>query len=105
MRARLGSGIDHSFVRPAAGPPQWVAPDGSAVTGTVLTKTPNGQGNIPELDLRATQSGRHDGLLSDTQEILRLNTVGGVAAAGSCDPYKTPKAGVDYRADYLFINR
>ncbi|MFI9099917.1 CHRD domain-containing protein [Streptomyces fildesensis] len=105
VKARLGAGIEHSFVRPAAGPPQWIAPDGSAVTGAVLTKTPNGQGNIPELDLRATQSGKRDGVLAGTQEILRLNTVGGVAPAGSCDPYKTPRVGVDYRADYLFIGR
>lgn len=105
VRAHLGAGIEHSFVKPAAGPPQWIAPDGSAVTGTLLAKTPNGQGNIPELDLRATQSGSRDGLLSDAQEILRLNTVGGVAPAGSCDPHKTPRVGVDYRADYLFIGR
>jgi hypothetical protein len=105
VSARLGAGIKHFFVNPTAGPPAWLAPDGSAVTGTLIAKTPNGTGNIPELDLKATQAGRSGGLLSRTQEILRLNTLGGVAPAGTCDPRKTPKVGVPYQADYLFLQR
>ncbi|NUQ99329.1 MAG: CHRD domain-containing protein, partial [Streptomyces sp.] len=42
VRARLGGGIRHSFVAPNSGTPQRVAPDGSAVTGADLTRTPNG---------------------------------------------------------------
>ncbi|MFF4362343.1 CHRD domain-containing protein [Streptomyces sp. NPDC001604] len=99
--ALLGGGIRHSFVAPNSGTPQWVAPDGSAVTGAVLSKTPNGDGNIPELDLKATRSGKHHGLLANTTEILRLNTVGGVAPAGSCTPGEI--VGVPYRADYVFL--
>jgi hypothetical protein len=105
VSAKLGAGIKHFFVNPTAGPPAWVALDGSAVTGTVLTKTPNGTGNIPELDLKATQAGRSGGLLSRTQEILRLNTVGGVAPSGTCDPQQNPKVGVPYQADYLFVQK
>lgn len=101
--ALLGGGIAHSFVKPNSGTPQWVAPDGSSVTGAVLTKTANGDGNIPELDLKATQSGRHHGLLAGTAEILRLNTVGGVAPAGSCTPGAI--VGVPYHADYVFVQR
>jgi hypothetical protein len=103
VRALLGGGIRHSFVAPNSGTPQWVAPDGSAVTGAVLTKTPNGDGNIPELDLKATQSGKHRGLLAGTAEILRLNTVGGVAPAGTCTPGAV--VGVPYHADYVFLQR
>jgi hypothetical protein len=99
--AVLGGGIRHSFVEPNSGTPQWVAPDGSAVTGAVLSRTPNGDGNIPELDLKATRSGKHHGLLAGTAEILRLNTVGGVAPAGSCEPGTI--VGVPYRADYVFL--
>ncbi len=102
VRARLRYGIRHSFVTPDAGPPQWVAPDGSAVTGKVLTKTPHGTGNIPELELAATPSGT--GLLSRVSEVLRLNTVGGVAPSGACDPAARPTAEVPYRADYLFLS-
>jgi hypothetical protein len=103
VRADLQNGIHHSFVAPDAGPPQWVAADGSSVTGKVITKTPNGSGNIPELDLTATQTGRSTGLLSGTAEVMRLNTVGGVAPAGACDPQSHPTVEVPYKADYLFI--
>ncbi|GAA5003855.1 CHRD domain-containing protein [Streptomyces siamensis] len=103
VSARLGGHIAHSFVRPGSGTPQWVAPDGSAVTGALISKTPNGDKNIPELDLKATGSGKHRGLLAGTQEILRLNTVGGVAPAGSCTPGTV--VGVPYQADYVFVQR
>lgn len=103
VSAELGGGIRHSFVAPDSGTPQWVAPDGSAVTGAVLTKTPNGAGNIPELDLEATRSGKKHGLLAHTGEILRLNTVGGAAQAGSCTPGAV--TGVPYRADYVFVQQ
>ncbi|MFJ9748012.1 CHRD domain-containing protein [Streptomyces chartreusis] len=102
VSAVLGGRIAHSFVAPNSGTPQWIARDGSAVTGSVISRTPNGDKNIPELDLKATQSGRHHGLLADTAEILRLNTVGGVAPAGSCTPGAI--VGVPYKADYVFIN-
>jgi hypothetical protein len=88
-------------VAPNSGTPQWIAPDRSAVTGAVISRTPNGAGNIPELDLKATQSGKHHGLLADVSEILRLNTVGGVAPAGTCTQGTT--VGVPYQADYVFL--
>ena len=103
--AHLTGGIHHTFVQPVAGPPQWQAPDGSAVSGTkVVTRNGNGAGNIAELDLDATQIGDRTGLLANAVEVLRLNTVGGVAPAGNCDPHVTPIVSVPYQADYLFIN-
>ena len=63
VEARLDGGIHHTFVQPDAGPPQWQAPDGSAVTGKVVTKNANGDGNIAELNLDATQIGNSTGLL------------------------------------------
>lgn len=103
VSAILAGPIAHSFVEPNSGTPQWIAPDRSAVTGSVISRTPNGDKNIPELDLKATQSGKHRGLLAGTAEILRLNTVGGVAPAGSCEPGAI--VGVPYQADYVFIQR
>ncbi|MEU0396371.1 CHRD domain-containing protein [Streptomyces sp. NPDC006208] len=103
VRAVLGGNIAHSFVAPNSGTPQWIAPDHSAVTGAVISKTPNGATNIPELDLKATQSGKKRGLFAHTQEILRLNTEGGVAPAGSCA--KGTIAGVPYGADYVFVQK
>ncbi|MGX1883599.1 CHRD domain-containing protein [Streptomyces sp. NPDC055287] len=101
VRAVLAGGIAHSFVRPNSGTPQWVAKDRSAVTGSLISRSPNGAGNIPELDLRAERSGKKHGLFARTTEILRLNTVGGVAPAGSC--VAGSLAAVPYRADYVFI--
>ncbi len=104
VEAHLTGGIHHTFVQPAAGPPQWQAPDGSAVTGKVVDKNANGDGNIAELNLDATQIGASTGLLAHVVEVLRLNTVGGVAPAGPCDPQATPIVNVPYQADYVFIN-
>ena len=102
--AHLTDDIHHTFVRPLAGVPQWQAPDGSAVSGKLVTKNANGDGNIAELNLDATQIGASTGLLAHAVEVLRLNTVGGVAPAGTCDPQATPIVNVPYRADYVFIN-
>ncbi len=102
--AHLTDDIHHTFVRPLAGTPQWQAPDGSAVSGKVVTKNANGAGNIAELNLDATQIGASAGLLAHAVEVLRLNTAGGVAPAGTCDPQATPIASVPYQADYVFIN-
>jgi len=102
--AHLTDDIHHTFVRPLAGTPQWQAPDGSAVSGKVVTKNANGVGNIAELNLDATQIGASTGLLSHVVEVLRLNTVGGVQPAGTCDPQATPIVNVPYNADYIFIN-
>jgi len=105
VEAHLTGGIHHTFVQPVAGPPQWQAPDGSAVTGpVVVTRNANGAGNIAELNLDATQIGTSTGLLAHVVEVLRLNTLGGVAPAGSCDPQATPIVNVPYQADYVFIN-
>jgi len=104
VEARLEGGIHHTFVHPDAGPPQWQAPDGSAVSGTVVARNTNGAGNIAELDLTATQIGSSRGLLANVVEVLRLNTVGGVAPTGTCDPQATPIVNVPYQADYVFIN-
>ncbi|MGN9844752.1 CHRD domain-containing protein [Nonomuraea sp. H19] len=101
VTAKLRRGIDHSFVTPGSGPPQWIAPDGSAVRGAVVTRTPNGEGNIPELMLDATQAGADHGLLAHTTQILRLNTKGGVAPAGTCAPGTEAK--VPYGTDYIFL--
>jgi hypothetical protein len=102
--AHLTGGIHHTFVQPVAGPPQWQAPDGSAVSGKVVTRNANGDGNIAELNLDATQTGAPTGLLAHVVEVLRLNTLGGAAPTGTCDPQATPTINVPYQADYVFIN-
>jgi hypothetical protein len=102
--AHLTDDIHHTFVQPDAGPPQWQAPDGTGVTGKVVARNSNGDGNIAELNLDATQIGGPTGMLGNVVEVLRLNTAGGVAPAGVCDPGATPTVSVPYQADYIFIN-
>ncbi|HEY6748937.1 MAG TPA: CHRD domain-containing protein [Mycobacteriales bacterium] len=102
--AHLTGGIHHTFVQPLAGTPQWQAPDGSAVSGKLVSKNANGAANIAELNLDATQIGTSTGMLSHAVEVLRLNTVGGLAPTGTCDPQATPTVEVPYQADYIFIN-
>jgi hypothetical protein len=102
VAADLGRGIHHSFVRPDSGMPQWVAPDGSAVTGKKVSEKPAGAGNIPTLELKATQSGKPNGLLSKTTKILRTKTRGGVAPRGACKPESTIE--VPYQAEYRFLS-
>ncbi|MFJ2647613.1 CHRD domain-containing protein [Streptomyces sp. NPDC087420] len=105
VKATLDGNIAHTFQKSGpTGPPQWIAPDHSAVTGKVLHKIPNGEGNIPELVLAASQSGTSGGEFSATKLVLRLNTEGGVAPAGTCDPATQPEASVPYKADYLFLS-
>lgn len=101
--ATLEGGIAHSFVQGQSGPPQWVAPDGSAVTGQVASSTDAGPGNIPSLRLTATPSGSEQGLLAGVTEILRESTSGGVAPAGTCDPASEPTISVPYNATYVFV--
>ncbi|EPH44874.1 CHRD domain-containing protein [Streptomyces aurantiacus] len=103
VRATLGGRIAHDFVAPNSGTPRWVAPDGSGVTGKLISKTPNGAKNIAELDLKAEQVGKKRGLLAGTTEILRLNTVGGVQPSGSCKSGSITS--VPYGADYVFVKR
>ncbi|MFD9909532.1 CHRD domain-containing protein [Streptomyces sp. NPDC059063] len=103
VRATLGGPIAHDFVAPNSGTPRWTARDRSAVTGKLISKTPNGAKNIAELDLKAEQAGTRRGLLAGTTEILRLNTVGGVQPAGGCTPGAVTS--IPYGADYVFVQR
>ncbi|MER7364162.1 DUF3455 domain-containing protein [Nonomuraea wenchangensis] len=102
VAATLRGGIEHTYVTPGSGPPQWVAPDGSAVRGSVVTRTPNGDGVIPELVLDAAQAGAAGGLLARAVQILRVNTTGGTAPPGPCEPGTEARA--PYGADYVFLS-
>ncbi|MEU4508975.1 DUF3455 domain-containing protein [Nonomuraea wenchangensis] len=102
VAATLSRGVEHTYVTPGSGPPQWVAPDGSAVRGSVVTRTPNGDGVIPELVLDAAQAGAAEGLLARAVQILRVNTTGGTAPAGPCEPGTEARA--PYGADYVFLS-
>jgi hypothetical protein len=97
--------FDHSgkqIIKHFAGP-TWEANDGSSVVGEVTAKD-NGPDPlaIPWLLLRAKSTAGH-GLLSRTQFIQRIDTVGGKAPAGGCGASLSgSEVRMQYTADYLF---
>ncbi len=88
------------------GPPAtWLSDDGSKVTGKQLAVASNGAANIPLQLVEATSVGG-EGLLKPVSHIQRLNTVGGIAPAKTCDAAsKGAKEVVGYKADYVYYTR
>jgi hypothetical protein len=76
--------------------------DGSSVTGTLQASVPAPEpGAIPWLLLRAV-ANQGDGVLGQVDFVQRIETRGGMAPAGSCDPAKDSTIAVPYRARYVF---
>jgi hypothetical protein len=74
--------------------------DGSSVTG-MLVASVDAPGAIPWLLLRAVPQG--DGVLARVDYVQRIETRGGVAPAGPCDPAGDRTVAVPYRARYVFF--
>jgi hypothetical protein len=74
--------------------------DGSSVTGALVASVPS-PGSIPWLLLAATATAG-DGVLAGVDFVQRLETKGGVAPAGPCDPAEDATVAVPYRARYVF---
>ena len=74
--------------------------DGSNVTGTVKGSV-TVSGAVPWLLLQAT-ANQGDGVLAKVDFVQRLETRGGVAPAGACDPGEDATVAVPYRARYVF---
>ena len=76
--------------------------DGSSVAGALQASSPApGPGAVPWLLLRAT-ANQGDGVLANVDFVQRLETRGGVAPAGACDPGEDATVAVPYRARYVF---
>ena len=58
-------------------------------------------GSVPWLRLKAV-STQGDGVLAGVDYIQRLETRGGVAPTGACDPATDATVAVPYRARYVF---
>jgi hypothetical protein len=80
--------------------PYWQASDGSRVHGANPVSAPN-PGSIPLLRLEAADTSG-TGVFSKVTFIQRLDTTGGAAPAGACQPGKTE---VPYTAKYDFYAR
>ena len=76
--------------------------DGSNVVGALKASVPSPTpGAVPWL-LLAAVSNQGDGVLGQVDFVQRLETRGGVAPAGACDPAEDPTVAVPYRARYVF---
>ena len=76
--------------------------DGSNVVGALQASVPSPTpGAVPWL-LLAAVSNQGDGVLGQVDFVQRLETRGGVAPAGACDPAEDPTVAVPYRARYVF---
>jgi Protein of unknown function (DUF3455) len=84
--------------------PTFEAFDGSSVLGTLdaSTPAPDPTRAIPWLRLRAV-STQGDGVLARVDYVQRIETRGGVAPAGPCDPAADRTVAVPYRARYVFF--
>jgi hypothetical protein len=97
-----GAVFGHHFPSDAgASAPEWQASDGTYVVAhKVAAFTPDGgAGSVPWLLLGATAHGG-SGTLAQSTFVQRVDTQGGVAAAGACDAGATQN--VKYTADYYF---
>lgn len=84
--------------------PQWEADDGSRIVGTVKARADAPHRDaIPWLLLGAASVGG-PGRFSGVTQVLRVNTVGGVAPAADCTPGAPGEPlRVPYSADYLLF--
>ena len=100
--AQLFDKAGKPIIRHYAGP-SWEALDGSKVVGEVVSKDNGADPTaIPWLLLRATSTSGN-GLLSRTQAIQRVNTVGGKPPEGGCGAGLVgSEVRVHYTADYAF---
>jgi hypothetical protein len=94
--------IGTHYLAVATGRPVWQANDGSSVEAARKTAASGGAGNIPWLLLESavTGVGADGDRFAATTWVQRLNTIGGVAPAGSCVP--GDRIAVPYAADYFF---
>jgi Protein of unknown function (DUF3455) len=83
--------------------PTFEAFDGSSVLGTPdgSAPAPDPTRAIPWLRLKAV-STQGDGVLARVDYVQRIETRGGVAPTGSCDPATDRTVAVPYRARYVF---
>jgi hypothetical protein len=83
--------------------PFWAGYDGSSVVGSAPVSAPGADPahDVPLLLLRAT-SAEASGRFANVNYVQRLNTHGGAAPAGACDPQQEPSLAVPYLAVYYF---
>jgi hypothetical protein len=116
-KANMANAFEWAFVGPNAvlydadqvavgkyyGGPTWEANDGSKVTGKQLPVAPSPNAGAIPLQLVQANPAMGNGAMTGVTYIQRLNTMGGVAPADTCDASNLgAKKLVKYQADYVF---
>jgi len=101
---RKGVVIIHHYLNSDPAGPAWEATDGSKVIAKKLDPAQSRTGTIPWLRLEVV-GHEGTGLLGKVTFIQRVDTAGGVAPAGTCDPAKSPRVRVPYTATYYFYGK
>lgn len=96
-----GNVIIHHYANFDPAGPAWESNDGSKIVAKKLDPVQPKPGTIPWLLLQVVHR-EGNGALERITFIHRVDTAGGVAPAGSCDPEKAPKVRVPYKANYYF---
>jgi len=96
-----GEVIIHHYLNFDPAGPAWEAKDGSKLVGKKLDPAEPHSGTIPWLKLQVV-AHEGKGVLSKVTYIQRVDTEGGVAPAGACDPSKAARVRVPYKATYQF---
>jgi hypothetical protein len=101
-RADLFNESSKNIISHGRGPSWKFIEDGSTIIASVLGKNDSPNPNsIPELLLQVNEK-QGEGFLSNINFIQRLNTVGGLAPTGLCNPIEVPTVEVPYTSNYLF---
>ena len=103
-QATLFDRATHQPVGSHSAGPTWTWSDGSAITGTVLQKSPSPDpASVPWLLLEAKPSGDTTGALTGVTMVRRSNTQAGNAPATGCDAQNVDTIiKVPYQATYTF---
>ena len=96
-----GEVIIHHYLNLDPSGPAWEAKDGSKLVAKKLDPAQARPGTIPWLRLEAV-AHEGSGLLSKVTFIQRVDTEGGVAPPGPCDPKTNARVRVPYKATYYF---
>jgi Protein of unknown function (DUF3455) len=101
-RADLFNESGQKIISHGRGPSWKFLEDGSTIIASMLARSTSPNPNsIPELSLQVNEK-QGEGFFSNVNFIQRLDTVGGLAPSGLCNPIEVPTVEVPYTSNYFF---
>jgi hypothetical protein len=100
LASKHGAVIIHHYLNLDPAGPAWESVDGSKIVVKKLDAQAH-TGTIPWLLLQVV-AHEGSGVLGKAAYVRRIDTTGGTAPSGACDPHKAPRVRVPYTAVYEF---